>query len=106
MDAFICTACGLQYAPREPPPPHCTICEEERQYVPPTGQGWTTLKALAARSFNSYRQHEPGVIGIGTQPAFAIGQRALLVRTPNGHLLWDCIAMLDEATVTTVKALR
>ena len=105
MDAFICTACGMQHAASETPPAHCAICEDERQYVPPTGQGWTTLTALAARSFNSYRQHEPGVIGIGTQPHFAIGQRALLIRTADGNILWDCIAMLDEATVTVVKAL-
>jgi len=105
MEAFICTACGTQYAPRETPPAHCTICEEERQYVPPTGQSWTTLKALAARAFNAYREHEPGVIGIGTQPNFAIGQRALLIRTLHGNVLWDCIAMLDDATVAIVKAL-
>jgi hypothetical protein len=105
MDAFICTACGTQYAPSEKPPAQCTICEEERQYVPPAGQSWTTPRSLAARSFNCYRQHEPGVIGIGTQPAFAIGQRALLIRTPHGNVLWDCIAMLDDATVAIVKSL-
>jgi hypothetical protein len=105
MDAFICTACGTQYAPSERPPAQCTICEEERQYVPPAGQSWTTLKSLAARSFNCYRQHEPGVVGIGTQPSFAIGQRALLIRTPHGNVLWDCIAMLDDATVAIVKSL-
>jgi hypothetical protein len=105
MEAFICTACGTQYAPSDKAPAHCTICEEERQYVPAAGQSWTTLKSLAARTFNSYRQHEPGVIGIGTQPAFAIGQRALLIRTPNGNVLWDCIAMLDDATVTVIKAM-
>jgi hypothetical protein len=105
MDAFICTACGTQYAPSDKPPAHCNICEEERQYVPATGQGWTTLKSLAARTTNSCRQYEPGVIGIGTQPAFAIGQRALLIRTPHGNVLWDCISMLDDATVTIIKAL-
>jgi hypothetical protein len=105
MDAFICTACGTQYAPSETPPAQCRICEEERQYVPPSGQSWTTLKALAAGRFNSWRQHEPTVIGIGTQPSFAIGQRALLVRTPNGNVLWDCVSLLDDATVTIIKAL-
>jgi hypothetical protein len=105
MDAFICTACGTQYAPSERAPAQCAICEEERQYVPPAGQSWTTLKSLTARSFNSYRQHEPDVIGIGTQPSFAIGQRALLIRTPHGNVLWDCIAMLDDATVTIIKSL-
>ena len=44
-------------------------------------------------------------IGIGTQPAFAIGQRALLIRTPHGNVLWDCISMIDAATVTLIKAL-
>jgi glyoxylase-like metal-dependent hydrolase (beta-lactamase superfamily II) len=105
MPAFICTACGTQYAPTDAPPERCPICTEERQYVPPGGQGWTVLEALAARSFNAWREHEPGLFGIGTQPAFAIGQRALLVRTPHGNVLWDCIAMLDAATVTQIKAL-
>jgi glyoxylase-like metal-dependent hydrolase (beta-lactamase superfamily II) len=105
MPAFICTACGTQYAPTDAPPAQCTICEEERQYVPPGGQTWTTLPALAGRAFNSYRQHEHGVIGIGTQPQFAIGQRALLVCTAVGNVLWDCISLLDDATVTLINAL-
>jgi len=103
MDAFICTACGMQYAPSASPPPHCAICDEERQYVPPGGQTWTTLAKLASGHFNSYRQYEPGVIGIGTQPSFAIGQRALLVCTAAGNVLWDCISMLDPATITLIE---
>jgi hypothetical protein len=103
--AYICTACGAQYTPSEQPPAQCTICEEERQYVPASGQSWTTLDSLAARHFNVFREHEPGIIGIGTQPSFAIGQRALLIRTPNGNVLWDCIAMLDKATVELIKGI-
>ncbi len=38
-------------------------------------------------------------------PGFAIGQRALLVRTPNGNVLWDCISLLDEDTVEAVQKL-
>jgi len=105
MPAFICTACGTQFAPSETPPARCRICEDERQYVPARGQTWTTLEALAASHFNSYREHEPGVIGIGTQPTFAIGQRALLLRTAAGNVLWDCISLVDAATVTLVNAL-
>jgi hypothetical protein len=105
MPAFICTACGTQYPEGAAPPPQCCICEEERQYVPPTGQSWTTLEALRARYFNSFRQHEEGLIGIGTQPNFAIGQRALLLCTPHGNMLWDCIALLDAATETLIKGL-
>ena len=61
--------------------------------MPPRGQSWTTLEALAAKPHaTAFREYEPGIIGIGTQPHFAIGQRALLVRTPGGNVLWDCIA--------------
>lgn len=105
MPAFICTACGTQYPASEKPPALCRICEEERQYVPPRGQSWSTLDALCLSHMNSYREYEPNVIGIGSQPAFAIGQRALLVRTPGGNILWDCIATLDAATVTMIKGL-
>lgn len=105
MDAFICTACGTQYPPTDSKPPHCVICEEERQFVPPGGQGWTTLAGLAVSHLNGWRELGGGVIGIGTQPSFAIGQRALLIRTPHGNVLWDCISLIDAATVTLVKAL-
>lgn len=105
MPLFICTACGTQYPESAAPPAQCTICEEERQYVPASGQGWTTLAALQGSRLNSYKEYEPNLIGIGTQPAFGIGQRALLVMTPNGNVLWDCIAFLDPATITLIKGL-
>ena len=78
MPLFICTACGTQYPESDAPPAQCRICEEERQYVPPGGQTWTTLAALPQSHVMALREYEPGIFGIGTQPAFAIGQRALL----------------------------
>lgn len=105
MPLFICTACGTQYAERAAPPRHCVLCEEERQYVPPRGQTWSTLDTLRQSHTNTFREYEPGIIGIGSTPTFAIGQRALLVRTGNGNILWDCIATLDDATVTMIKGL-
>ena len=103
MPHFICTACGMQYAESAAPPAQCLICEEERQYVPARGQSWTTLAALSQSHMNSLREYEAGVIGVGA--GFAIGQRALLLRTAGGNVLWDCVATLDAATVTAVKAL-
>ena len=105
MPAFICTACGTQYPESDTAPAHCKICEEERQYVPPRGQSWTTLDALRASHTNTFREHEPNVIGIGSVPSFAIGQRAILLRTPNGNILWDCIATLDRATIALIEGL-
>src|SRR6476646_8862480 len=104
MDPIICTACGTQYTPSSVAPRQCAICEEERQYLPPRGQTLKTQGALATEYLNPYRQYEPGVIGIGTQPSFAIGQRALLVCTPSGNVLWDCIAMLDPPTITLINS--
>jgi hypothetical protein len=105
MPAFICTACGMQYPPSGIPPPECRVCQDERQFTPPSGQRWTTLDELGVDHLNAFRQHEAGLIGIGTRPQFAIGQRALLVCTPHGNVLWDCISLIDEAAVTLIKGL-
>ena len=104
MTPFICVTCGTQFAPSEAPPAACPICEDERQYVPPSGQAWTTMEALRADHHNRLAP-DPDVIGIGTEPSFAIGQRALLVRTPAMNVLWDCVTLLDDATVEAVDGL-
>jgi hypothetical protein len=102
-EAWICTTCGTQYEPSEEPPRRCTICEEERQYVLPTGQMWTTLAQLRKSHMATVRR-EAELIGIGTSPAFGIGQRALLVRTPAGNVLWDCVSLIDQAMVDIIDA--
>jgi hypothetical protein len=105
MPAFICTTCGTQYAPGDKPPAACPICDDERQYVTPAGQSWTTLDSLAKRHMNAWRELEPNLISLTTQPAFGIGQRAQLLRTPRGNILWDCIALIDRATVELINGL-
>ena len=99
MPNFICTTCGTQYAESDQPPAACAICQDERQYVKATGQQWTTLDRLRLTNRNSIRFEEPGLIGIGIEPHFAIGQRALFLRTPTANVLWDCLPLLDEAVV-------
>jgi hypothetical protein len=76
MAFHICTACGTQYAESPQPPAHCVICEEERQYIPPRGQTWTTLDALQKDHTNTFHEYEKGII-----------------------------APLDDAAVTMVEAL-
>jgi hypothetical protein len=105
MPAFICAACGTEFPPSPEPPAACPICEDERQFIPASGQSWTTLEALARGHANAFRQHEAGVLALETQPHFAIGQRAFLVLTPHGNVLWDCLALMDSATVTLIRAL-
>ena len=101
----ICATCGTSYPDAPAPPSQCAICDDERQYVPRSGQAWTTPPKLAARHVNAWRQLEPDLFEIHSQPQFAIGQRALLLRTSDGNILWDCLSLLDEATVALVRAL-
>lgn len=43
--------------------------------------------------------------GVGTEPKFGIGQRAILVQTPGGNLLWDCLSLVDDETVAALQRL-
>jgi glyoxylase-like metal-dependent hydrolase (beta-lactamase superfamily II) len=102
-DLPICRTCGAQYAePRE----DCPICEDERQYVGWGGQRWTSLDELQSEGvLGQLRDEGPGVTGIGTRPGVGIGQRALLVRSARGNVLWDCIGYLDEELAVQVRGL-
>ncbi len=84
-------------------PPSCPICENERQFVRHDGQAWTTLERLAADHHNRLQEEAPHLLGIDTEPEFAIGQRALLLQSPGGNLLWDCISLLDDETIAEVN---
>ena len=101
-NSYICATCGVQFAAGANKPEHCAICEDERQYVGWSGQRWTTLDELRNGHRNQLRD-DLGLLGIGTEPSFAIGQRAILVRTPQGNLLWDCITLIDDATIDAVQ---
>ncbi|RAH87076.1 hypothetical protein BO86DRAFT_352329 [Aspergillus japonicus CBS 114.51] len=128
LDLIICATCGTQF-PTTSPPPNCKICDDPRQFIPPTGQSWTTLRALRHPDQTHAQNHETHpyhnefhpllptdtpdadlkkatLISIHTVPKLAIGQRAFLCRTPrHGNILWDCIPFLDDATVATIAAL-
>jgi glyoxylase-like metal-dependent hydrolase (beta-lactamase superfamily II) len=106
----ICVTCGTQFAASEAPPERCPICEDERQFVGWAGQEWTTLEDLRARHRLALQDEGDRLLGIGTEPKFAIGQRALLVPArmrdgPGRNVLWDCISLIDEAAVRVVEAL-
>ncbi|GJD53683.1 hypothetical protein OPKNFCMD_6460 [Methylobacterium crusticola] len=105
MASFICTACGTAFPEAATPPDACLLCSDERQFVPASGQSWTVPERLAAGHANAWRQHEPGLLSLRTRPAFAIDQRAFLVRTPSGNVLWDCLALLDDATEAIIRGL-
>jgi glyoxylase-like metal-dependent hydrolase (beta-lactamase superfamily II) len=107
---YICATCGTQFAASDRPPERCPICGDARQYVGWAGQQWTTVKALRGGHRLALQDEGDALLGIGCEPKFAIGQRALLVPAsavgrPGGNLLWDCISLLDAAAVRVVEAL-
>src|SRR5438876_2845049 len=105
MSNFICVQCGTQFSVTATPPETCPICTDERQYVRHEGQAWTTMEQLAADHHNRFEEEAGQLLGIGTEPNFAIGQRALLLQLPGGNLLWDCITLLDDKTVARIETL-
>ena len=78
------------------------MCEDERQYVGWGGQKWTTLEDLRGSHHNVLRD-DLGLLGLGTEPSFAIGQRALLVPSPSGNVLWDCVTVISDEAVSELK---
>jgi glyoxylase-like metal-dependent hydrolase (beta-lactamase superfamily II) len=105
MPCYICATCGVQYAESVLPPQHCRICEDERQYIGWTGQRWTTLAELQSTHKNQLDVEAPELISLATEPRFAIGQRALHLRSNGGNVLWDCISLADDRSVAAVQAL-
>jgi hypothetical protein len=99
----VCSTCGAVYPASDSPPDECPICEDERQWVPLDGQRWTSLEELAGAHANAVREEEPGLLGIGVEPDFAIAQRALLVEAPGGNVLWDMVPLCTEAAVAEVE---
>ncbi|MBO0935267.1 MBL fold metallo-hydrolase [Fibrella sp. HMF5335] len=105
MNQFpICTTCGTQYRPDHAPELGCPICLDDRQYVPETGQTWTSLSELDKHYSVIIRPLQAHLYELKMVPTFAIGQRALLLKTPEGNILWDCIALLNEPTVAFIRA--
>lgn len=81
--------------------------QDPRQFVPPSGQSWTTLLQLKQNHRNVWQQDpvDPAICSVWTDSKFAIGQRAFLLQTPDGNILWDLITLLDEPTINRITSL-
>lgn len=104
MTNHICETCGTQHAGnREAPPIRCEICEDERQYVGWTGQQWTTHAELKDQYANRI-EVDDGLLSFGITPAFGIDQRAVLLQTDAGNLLWECPSLVTDEAVAAIEA--
>ncbi|OQN95826.1 hypothetical protein B0A48_18111 [Cryoendolithus antarcticus] len=83
-----------------------TEVQDPRQFIPPTGQSWTSHSALLQTHHNVFKpiDDNKNLVSIVTEPKFGIGQRCILVCTPQGNILWDCITLLDQPTIDFVNS--
>jgi hypothetical protein len=103
---WICATCAVETDDLAEPPAECEVCEDDRQWVPATGQRWTTLAELReAGTRITVEPVEEDLWGLRADPEVGIGQQTMVVRAPEGVLLFDCVGYLDEAAVEFVRSL-
>jgi hypothetical protein len=119
---WICATCGVEHAgprrgvddqgsddaggPDDVLPEVCAICADERQWVPATGQRWTTVAELSAAGHRTHMGGlEPGLFALTVAPKVGIGHQALVVQTPAGSLLWDPPGFIDSEGVQRISEL-
>jgi hypothetical protein len=73
--------------------------------VPASGQAWTTHAALLDDHKIQWTEIFSGLHALKVEPNFAIAQRAFLLETSDGAILWDCLPILDEATAARIEAM-
>ena len=106
MQAFICTACGTQYPPSEARRPTAPSARTSGSSCRWAGRPGPRCRPCACRHFNAWRQHEPGLIGIGTQPS--LRHRPARASHPARRTAISCgtaSRCIDAATVTLIKGL-
>ncbi|KAI7769570.1 hypothetical protein LZL87_003060 [Fusarium oxysporum] len=104
---LVCDTCGTQFPTSDRSTlKTCHICDDPRQFVPPSGQSFSTLGELKKKHKNEWTKcsSDENITFISSVPKLAIGQRAILIKTPEGNILWDCITLLDEETVDRIKS--
>ncbi|QPZ37885.1 MBL fold metallo-hydrolase [Paramicrobacterium chengjingii] len=102
---WLCATCGVEYPPGPTPPELCPICEDERQYVPATGQRWTTRAELRdSGQAVEVTQVDDLLWGISA-PGVGIDQQGMLVQTNEGNLLFDVPGFIDKAAIDRVREL-
>ncbi|KDQ49934.1 hypothetical protein JAAARDRAFT_142645 [Jaapia argillacea MUCL 33604] len=116
LNLSICKTCAVQYAQTslrsyklgdELEGDGCPICLDPRQYVPATGQSWTSWATLELDHTTKLvpEPDDERIIRIVTEPPIGIGQTPFVICTSSGILIWDCGSYLSQDTVDSILAL-
>ncbi|RKP06102.1 hypothetical protein THASP1DRAFT_32072 [Thamnocephalis sphaerospora] len=107
----LCAGCGVQYdlMPADQSPPACLHCLTAFRAEDAAKQiaRWTTLRNISIEDrrniFETDVWTDPDTLTLSTQPALGTEKRAILLRTPLGSVLWDCMGYFDEATACSIE---
>jgi hypothetical protein len=89
MVEFICETCGTQFAASAEPPGRCPICTDEQ-----------------LRSRMRLRiEDDDGLLAFSMPAGLAIPQRALLLPTDAGNILWECVSLVTDEALGSVPIL-
>lgn len=112
---YICQLCGSHF-PQTDRPTVCPLCADVRGlgFTPHGGARIITLEQLQGSHSLEVREEEPGLVGVGMKPDFSAassehrvgpGQRALVVQTQEGNVMWDCLPLINDEGVAAVEKL-
>jgi hypothetical protein len=101
----ICATCGTRYSNSKWSTDACIVCNDDRQYIGDDGQVWTSYEKLAKNRSIRFSQLKDQLYDLRITPAFAIGQKAHLVLSRSGNILWDCLPFVDEPSVAFIRSL-
>ncbi len=106
MTTYLCATCAVETDGPRTPEQVCPICADERQYLPPGGQRWTSVEELIADGHRvDWFEVEDRLLGLRAEPQVGIGQQAMLVRGSAGNLLWDPPGLITDEAVEQVRGL-
>ena len=101
----ICVTCGTQFPPKEALPELCPICNDDRQYINPNGQTWISADELSQKHTVKITKINEHLYSLKVIPDFAIAQRAFLIISPQGNILWDCIPLLNDEVIAFINSM-
>ncbi|WP_010539571.1 MBL fold metallo-hydrolase [Dietzia alimentaria] len=97
-----CATCGVERA--EPLPELCPICADERQFVPSTGQRWTTPEESRAGGASiEFTERETDVISLAQRNCPGIGQKPALIRTNHGNVLVEVPNFISDEAIAAIR---
>ncbi|MEO9326455.1 MBL fold metallo-hydrolase [Gordonia aurantiaca] len=102
MEPWMCVFCANEFPPADSPPEICPICDDDRQWIPPSGPAWFRLDDRADNSLDA-TEVEPGLIRLTPDPRVGIGQQGFLVTTDVGNILWEPPGFIGPTLVEEIE---